>query len=604
MKRFVFLFAYLISSLVCHGQTVVRPLRTDAEWALLRSRLVQGSVTQRAFGVNAPNDSAEIVARKNAFMASPFDTGATGAAGQDIYTGWYYKMRPGQGVLVGGVLVEPQPQWHGWDMANAATWARAMGDTAVANRVMEALDRQYTMPRSNISQWRNTSLYLPPTNTVGAQEGGWYLRIDLAVDAVWPYMSSGRRAAYYAWRLPSALYLAKVQHARFLNFFPNRYTFNTTTRIGIASANGQSGWAEPIYEPVTDAYMAVYDGKYKYTHRKADGSLGYRVPRIAEQYNNVQGGISNGYGPFGLMFGVDSCITLARALHQEEVKFGQFATGETSEGPRNGRTASFWKGSHPGFGSYNYEYINGFAHLLFADVLLKSGDSTMIAYKTTEGAHGTQSTVPKRFVDRLVLQARGILNEGPQSYYNTVTEANRICHINPNDLKSVGGQLWPYEAQSDFQFGWAERYFTKLTVLRRAYMRKGRGRNNATAGLVATAWGGAVAAQPGIFSTIGLSAGLITMPGVKRVAFATETAVAPAGAKSWTFIPQVSVAAKSYSWTRLGTTPRTAVSAVNRATMTIHNGSRPLVAGVYRYRFVAAFADGTSETTEVQVVVN
>lgn len=415
MKRSLLLTFALLLALSSKAQFI---FTNSAELAEMQRR-VQGAapgpfVRLSDAGTNSPADWQRIKGAADAFKASPLTAGNTSAQNLQIWTG--YPDTAGKG--------EFYPYWQGYGMACAALTGAVTGDNTYLQAVRSALLYQVRIGGTTwLANWptpANANKF--PTYENGAQESNWMYRLGLAYDYSKAVYSSAERAEIEAWFSGAAWYLANRIQTRLGQSLPARLANNWSTRAYYLATGGvtNAGWLDPIYEK--DPHNVYPDfGGWSYTHRNADGTIGNKVPRSAENYNNRLWMKAKFIYLAGRITGDTSLVWHAKCTFRETVAFGSWPDGTLADFERNGNYGIPQQGLV--YSCYFYEFA-----VTLADGEARRGRYDVYRFSTRDGAHGTASTTgqPSKTIFTILDRFRDCVNGSRPIYAGPVTLANRI----------------------------------------------------------------------------------------------------------------------------------------------------------------------------------
>ena len=455
------------------------PYRTDSDWC-----------------PHSPGDWARVVAFRKQFVRRPLATAkASSSDTVSLHTGYQ----------VGGVpnLSEGYPVWAGRKaQATAFHYLLTNNDSSgAAVRVWWLAQMSQTSNYAFVGNWTSGIAY-----EAGKFEAEFLSCCLYTVDMIWDRLSSAERTQSQAYFTACALWFyTKAVTGAVGQDFP-QIEGSSFSQVG---RNASAAYCEAYtrLSPAEHAYFAkersatngwAGDG-YIHLYRDAAGQAGPVLTRLAQDFNNRTGSRIYFVGLVGLYFNNAGFANLSIGYHKAWMIASVYANGTFGEYERNGDYGNPSQGAH----WYGAEVVQTYTMTAYHLWRLR-GDSSLFAFKTAQGFWGTecQGGQTKSLLTVIGRQIDNMRGVNPL-YYNTISEANRICHRNPNNVRQIDQCGTGYlESPFDYTFAVANAYYRRDN-LKNAYLRYSSGigpytGNMASAAKCYLSWGGTDAALPGV----------------------------------------------------------------------------------------------------------
>lgn len=405
------------------------------ELLLWQSRLSAGPYRLPGDAItNSPPDAATIRTFANAFRANPIVFGNTNAESTTIWTGYSTNIY---------TLTNPQiealnqsPDWQGVKALCAAFIFATSGDTSYGNPVVRAIRAQLAVGgNSNLANWPLTTAY-----EAGFPEAKLYQRIELAYDYVRTLVPFPERQQWEGNFTASSTYLCNRQTlGRIGQALPNRLSADYTVLRQDAAPGGWPALdpTNPIYG-TPDRYQNWTGDNTMRTHRNLNGTLGNRISRLAEHYNNRQADKMYMVALTSIITGNQFLQSYATTFFTEWVAFSSYPDGTLGEW---GQRGNYYDVPAQGL---HYSMIAVQAYLLFAQFLANQGDSSLANYSTSFTIHATPGTRSIRRICQRIATCHLAIN--PIFIGTTSTLPNRLDFtIKPRGVqKSTKRAPWTY----------------------------------------------------------------------------------------------------------------------------------------------------------------
>jgi len=246
-------------------------------------------------------------------------------------------------------------------------------------------------------------------------EAPWLLRHLVTYDYVREAMSADQRLTMENYFRRQAYFLATQLDWGLRMVFPNRLSGNYSVRDrDAAPAIAEATWVTRRFDTNADCTVDAKDDARNlpaYTHVDGNGSRGNRIPVLGIWFNNRRSANMLAFGAAGLVLDDALLIDRSKRYAMEWLTYGVFGDGSSAEYYRNGNYCVSKQG-------VQYDQANLQAAALMASWLAKRGDTSLVAFSTTDGLFGTESGSsgkPKSL--SLVIQAHLNLVSGQVAWY-------------------------------------------------------------------------------------------------------------------------------------------------------------------------------------------
>lgn len=503
MRKLIFSFFFTLAALASvpsPAQVSVSPLFSAADKAFWQARSVTGPYKNISdWCAYSPADWTTTIKWAEDFRLSPTKAGNTMAEDLNGYTGYSVDSIPGKN--------RGYPGWQFVKAERAAFLYFVSGDTAYgmpAKRLCLAEARR-TGNLIDVRSWPSTVSY-----EAGTQEAPKYQRELFTANFVWNLFTPSEQAELVARHIGLATwFLNKFNNGPIGKSVPGWQTGNFSVRLLNAAPGGQPGYTklnpaqDPVFGPPTTANRVYTGSNFVHRYRLADGTLSSPVSRNDLQLNNRRMCEAEYMTLAFLWTNQTAQANAGINLMKLWMVMSVYPDGTYGEYERDGDYGNASEGAS----FYGAMCIQ--AYIMVAHFTWRTrGDTSLYAYNTTDGAHGTQvvSGQPKsckKVVYRYIDNMAGV----NPLYWQSVSELNRISHRNLRSSRPTTCGPAYYESPYDCIFSVANIYYRDERI-RAAYKRylPGVGTysgNMASAGMLWYCWGGTMAQYPGLLFMYG-----------------------------------------------------------------------------------------------------
>jgi hypothetical protein len=219
-------------------------------------------------------------------------------------------------------------------------------------------------------------------------EASWLLRHMVAYDFVRNALPAHERLLIENWIRRNAYLLATQLDVVNGFAFPNRLRGDYTTRGRDAAANTEATiFASQRVDSNGDCKIDSADNPNSlpvYAYVRADGTRGPRISMLSQWFNNRKSINAAAIGIAGLLLNDAELVSRSKRYTMEWLTYAVWPDGSEGENLRNGNYCIPKQG-------VIYAATNIQAALLVASALARRGDSSLYAFRTTDGLFGTSS---------------------------------------------------------------------------------------------------------------------------------------------------------------------------------------------------------------------
>lgn len=218
-------------------------------------------------------------------------------------------------------------------------------------------------------------------------EAPWFARFVASYDFVRAELPAADRVVIENYIRRNAWFFATHLDWGLRNIFPRRLAGDYSQRSESAATSGDDTWWMRRVDSNGDCSIDDRDDARTYpvyTHARADGALGNKVPVLAMWFNNRRAANALAAGAAGLLLSDTGLVERAKRYTMEWLTYGVFADGSTAEYMRNGEYCVQRQG-------LIYGNLNVQGGVMFGRLLSRQGDRTLARFGTDDGLFGTES---------------------------------------------------------------------------------------------------------------------------------------------------------------------------------------------------------------------
>lgn len=275
---------------------------------------------------------------------------------------------------------------HGTGARDAAfTWL-LRPDTRALGAIREFLLNHASSSINNFSSLCFHDRVGPPRDAWFG-EAAWLLRYLVTYDYVRSALSIEDQLSIENFIRLNAYYMAAHLDWGGSKIFPRRLIGDYAIRSADAALSTQSAFARKRVDANGDCHIDSSDPSDEhpiYAYVRLDGSVGPRISKLSQWFNNRKSMVAAAVGSAGILLNDTELTTRAKRYFMEWLTFSVWPDGSEGEYYRNLEYCIPKQG-------VIYAAVNGNAYALLASALARQGDFSLIQFRTWDGMFGTEA---------------------------------------------------------------------------------------------------------------------------------------------------------------------------------------------------------------------